>query len=250
MDSKSPQGSDTPKTIATVVGKHADRVMDGLFSEIEEMLSGDLQGQEQPPSRLEANAAPEPQPNRAPAVYATTAPPSNSAPPALPATPTPSKQWPKVLAVVGSFALAIGGGLWWLQTQGKFSFAALTRGEMPFILSSHEDVQFADYLRRSFNKIENNASPIASAGITIPNPPSAEAAPATIAPGPSVKISVAKIIPGSPPTVEFIVDGQLQSLKGGDPIGNSGWVLSNASATEAVLKRNGEVRLLKVGEQL
>jgi hypothetical protein len=274
MTQNSNNGSDSPKSISKVVGQHADRVMDGLFSEIEELLSGDLQEQQPPqlnaatkaPHNLEPNRQPVPQGLSQPAAPARgpNASPGAALPPAQPATPPVASQapatrrWPKWLAVGGGLAVCLGGGLWWLQSQGKIDLTALGRGESPIVLSNSGDVKFSEYLRNSLTKIDSN-NPVASTGgtqVSIPNPPTAAtgAAPvATGSPAPAIEATLVKIVPGNPPIVEFMIGGQVQQFKGGDQVANSGWIVTNVINTvdnEVILKRNGESRSLKLNDKL
>lgn len=280
MTQNSNNGSDSPKSISKVVGQHADRVMDGLFSEIEDLLSGDLPEQQPPqlkaatkaPQNLEPNRPPVPQhlteqtvpgaalregkaeheafqPGNRPLVS-----PVSALPPAPPA-PKPWKTW---WAVGGGLSLLCGGGLWWLQSQGKIDLTALGRGESPIALSNNADVKFSEYLRNSITKIDSS-NPAASSGgtqVAIPNPPAAPTGAAPVAAGspvPTIDATLVKIVPGTPPIVEFQIGGQVQQFKGGDQIANSGWVLTNVINTvdnEVILKRNGESRSLKLNDKL
>jgi hypothetical protein len=264
MTQNSNNGSDSPKSISKVVGQHADRVMDGLFSEIEDLLSGDLQEQQPPKLNAATKASHNLEPNRqpvSPAQPAQSAPanrsPVTALPPGQSVAPPAARRWPKWLAIGGGISLCCGGGLWLLQSQGKIDLTALGRGESPIVLSKNADVKFSEYLRNSLTKIDSN-SPVASAGgtqVSIPNPPTATgAAPvATVSPAPVIDATLVKIVPGSPPTVEFIIGGQVQQFKGGDQIANSGWIVTNVINTvdnEVILKRNGESRSLKLNDKL
>lgn len=278
MTQNSNNGSDSPKSISKVVGQHADRVMDGLFSEIEDLLSGDLQEQQPPklnaatkaPHNLESNRQPVPQglpEQAAPAQRPIREYPSGgitspgaALPPAQPAAPQApaTRRWPKWLAVGGGLAVCLGGGLWWLQSQGKIDLTALGRGESPIVLSNNSDVKFSEYLRNSLTKIDSNNSVASTGGtqVSIPNPPSATtgAAPAAIgSPAPAIDATLVKIVPGNPPIVEFMIGGQVQQFKGGDQVANSGWIVTNVINTvdnEVILKRNGESRSLKLNDKL
>jgi hypothetical protein len=272
MTQNSNNGSDSPKSISKVVGQHADRVMDGLFSEIEELLSGDLQEQQPPqlnaatkaPHNLESTRQPVAQelPAQPAPAKRQTASPGAALPPAEPATPPVAPQetrrWPKRLAVGGGLAACLGGGLWWLQSQGKIDLTALGRGESPIVLSNNADVKFSEYLRNSLTKIDGNNSVAGTGGtqVSIPNPPTAStgAAPAaTGSPAPAIEATLVKIMPGNPPIVEFMIGGKVQQFKGGDQVANSGWIVTNVINTvdnEVILKRNGESRSLKLNDKL
>jgi hypothetical protein len=281
MAQNSNNGSDSPKSISKVVGQHADRVMDGLFSEIEELLSGDLQEQ-QPAKFQRATPAPQQLESAQPAMspHAAEQQVAGNRPPvaagaALPpggqstAQPAPARRRGlKGWVVGGGSALLVGGGLWWLQSQGKIDLTALGRGESPIAFSNNADVKFSEYLRGSLTKIDSNNPNLASTGtpaaqgvssstapsssqgaIAIPNPPTAATGTASAA----IDATLVKIVPGNPPMVEFSIGGQVQQFKGGDQIANSGWILTNVINTvdnEVILKRNGESRSLKLNDKL
>jgi hypothetical protein len=264
MSPNSKDAPDNQKNIANVVGKHADRVMDGLFSEIEELLSGDLQ-EKSPPGSLSAAApmaARKTAPQSPPVTPGSIAqqqplaqtPSTGIAAPAPAPTKTGGGFWKKLLAGTGILVLLGGGGLWWLQKQGKIDLSAITA----LGSGNNSDAQFSDYLRRSFTKIEGNASAVptvpSAAEPAIPNPPAeSSAVPAPTAAAATVSASFLKIIAGTPPLAEFSIDGQPQQLKSGDPIGTSGWTVGSVSITgdnEVIVKRNGEIRSLKTGDKL
>lgn len=266
MSPNSKDAPDNQKNIANVVGKHADRVMDGLFSEIEDLLSGDLQ-EKSPPGSLSA-AAPMAARKTAPRLpteegpiyqqqpLAQTPGTGIAAPAPVPApTKTGGGFWKKLLAGTGILVLLGGGGLWWLQKQGKIDLSAITA----LGSGNNSDAQFSDYLHRSFTKIEGNTSAVptvpSAVEPAIPNPPAeSSAVPApTAAAAASVNASFLKIVAGTPPLAEFSIDGKPQQLKSGDLIGTSGWTVGSVSITgdnEVIVKRNGEIRSLKTGDKL
>jgi hypothetical protein len=268
MPQNSNDGSDKPPSIAKVVGKHADQVMDGLFSEIEELLSGDLQEKQQP-ARLTANAQQQPpahnnippgnsagRKTRSADGSESVPPPQTQTPPNTPLlepTPPAQRRWPKRLAIGGTLLLVTGGLLGWLQSQGKINLAALAKGESPVLLSNSADVQFSDYLRRSVTKIDSNTAASGGTQIAIPNPPTATTnTPSSLAAA-TINATLTKIVPGNPPVVEFTIDGRTQQFKGGDQVANSGWIVTNVINTvdnEVILKRNGESRSLKINDKL
>lgn len=258
------------KNIPTVVNKHADRLMDELFADIEDLLSGDLSEQKKvQPAALDATQSSAAKAVKAPSEQPVSYEPGNSPPPTVspPApieTPRPGGVWKKVVVGLGLATLLTGGGVWWLVKEGKINI-----GSMPVSglsnSASNADIKFTEYLEKALNKVDSTSvsNPSASS-VTIPNPPGAVeptlpivpgamTSPATRAvPSQTVSGSFTKIIPGNPPTVEFAIDGVTQQVKAGEKIGNSGWVLTNAINpvdNEVVIKRNGEMRSLKAGQQ-
>jgi hypothetical protein len=250
MSSNSVDSTDSPKSISKVVSNHADRVMDELFADIEGLLSGDSQDRQTalPASKTATESTVKPNttyPQLPPDLRVHGEDPT-PAPTDVTLPPTPQKNtWRTVIVGLGLASIAVGGGLWYLARQGK-----LTLPSMPSLNSAaNGDVQFSDYLRRAVGKVDGK-----SAGVSIPNPPSA-ALPAPTAAGSATvagTTSLAKVIQGSPLMAEFSIGGKLQQLKGGEKIGNTGWSLTsviNPVDNEVIIKRdNGEIRSLKVGQ--
>jgi hypothetical protein len=261
MPQNSNDGSDRPKSITNVVGKHADHVMDGLFSEIEELLNADLQENPEPDrsDRTFSVANTLSEPEFSPdllreKIHRSVASNTSSAPRALPeATPPARKRWPKLLAIGSTLLLLTSGVLWWLHSQGKINLAALAKGESPVLLSNTADVQFSNYLRGSLSKIDSKTATSSGTQGAIPNPPTATTISPSSPAAANLNATLTKIVPGNPPVVEFTIEGKIQQFKGGDQIGNSGWLVTNAINTvdnEVILKRNGESRSLKVNDKL
>jgi hypothetical protein len=257
MSSNSIDSTDSPKSISKVVSNHADRVMDELFADIEGLLSGDSQERHSAASGNKISSQNIPQqptsqtyPQLPPDMRVH----GNShieQPTAVTATVVPKKNtWKIVLASLSVVALAVGGGAWWLNRQGKLDMSKL---QLPSLNSAaNGDVQFSDYLRRAMNKVDIKAAPTNQ--VSIPNPPAAStsAQPTTQQSGVVGTVNLARVIPGSPPMAEFSIDGKLQQLRGGDKIGNTGWMLTtviNTVDNEVIVKKdNGEMRSLKVGQ--
>ncbi len=268
------------KNIPKVVSDHADRLMDGLFADIEELLSGDLSKHHKsqpaaiaaaPPTR--PVKSPDLQPV-APGSIAEYPQPPVTAASAIASSPSPAKgTWKKILIGLGLTAAVAGGGIWWLAKEHRLNFNWLTRPEVGSD-ASKSDIQFADYLRRALGKIDGNStpSPAAANQVTIPNPPTAPVAtapaigleppivpaavitPSAVATVPAVSAdsSFNKVLTGNPPRAEFIIEGKTQQLAAGDKIGKSGWVLTpviSALDNEVIIKRNGELRTLKAGQK-
>jgi hypothetical protein len=251
MSPNSIDSAESPKSISNVVGNHADRVMDELFADIEELLGGDVNDR---PAVLPAAKTT----GQHVAQQSTTPtypqlPPTVRVPGDAPIANEPVTElaepkrggWKKVLAGLSLVAIAAGGGVWWLAKEGK-----IVLPKMPNLNSAaNGDVQFSDYLRRATGKIENKG---ATNQVAIPNPPSTQAGLAT-APTGLNPVSMTRVTPGNPPIVEFSIDGRPQALRGGDKIGNSGWSLTtviNPNDGEVIIKRdsNGEMRSIKVGQ--
>jgi hypothetical protein len=256
MSSNSIDSTDSPKSISKVVSNHADRVMDELFADIEGLLSGDSPERHTAASvsKISGQNIPQQQTSQ---TYPQLPPDMRvhgesqiEQPTAVTANVVPQKNtWKIVLASLSVVALAVGGGAWWLTRQGKLDMSKL---QLPSLNSApNGDVQFSDYLRRAMNKVDSKAAPTNQ--VSIPNPPAATSAqPTTQQPGAVGAVSLARVIPGSPAMAEFSIDGKLQQLRGGDKIGNTGWMLTtviNTVDNEVIVKKdNGEMRSLKVGQ--
>lgn len=259
--SQNPPDSSTDnnaKNIPKVVGDHADRLMDSLFADIEDLLGGDSRpqaksaqtvvGQQPAPHAERQSTGPSLQPS---AAYQPPALESNTAinkPPA-------QRNWKKILLGLSLAAIAASAGIWWLAKERKINLDALLPSD-----ASKADIQFADYLHRSLGKIEggtSESSPTAQPATT-PNQLSAPVADPTAVATPAAPVmpatgsSFTKVIKSQPPTAEFVIDGKVQQLSLGDKIGKSGWILgpvTGALDTEVIIKRDNELRTLKAGQQ-
>jgi hypothetical protein len=260
MSQNSPDSSsdNNSKNIPKVVGDHADRLMDSLFADIEDLLSGDshprakssptIIGEQPNPEIHERQPA-------GPSLRNSTA----YQPPALESNtainkPPQKGNWKKILLGLGLAAITAGAGIWWLAKERKINLEALLPSD-----ASKADIQFADYLHRSLGKIggSNEQLPPANQSLqpTLPtapaNNPSSVISSATPA-SPVIGSSFTRVIKSQPPTAEFVIDGNVQQLNVGDKIGKSGWTLGTVTGaldTEVIIKRNGELRTLKAGQQ-
>jgi hypothetical protein len=264
--SQNPPDSSTDnnsKNIPKVVGDHADRLMDSLFADIEELLSSDGRPIQKSPTtaiRKEQTTASHQSERELTGQglvhehqYQPTGIGQHTG---LQPTPPKTGTWKKILIGLSLAAIAAGGTLWWLAKERKINLDAVMPSDV-----SKADIQFADYLGRSVSKIDSGTNeltppvnPVANQ-VTSPNPPSA---PATIAPQsavpttPAVPVtgsSFTKVIKSNPPTAEFLINGKIQQLTTGDKIGKSGWAVISAAGNEVIIKRNDELRTLKAGQQ-
>jgi hypothetical protein len=265
---------------------HADRSLDRLFIDIDELLSGDLEADKKSTQsnqaalsstnyRAEADSDRQytqqayiPQSDRfSPQFTAELDPPQTS-------KAKPKKQarripfWLKAILGVGVGSIAVGSSLVWLVTERKITIPQnIDTSWLPFQSKpqvSPEDAKFADYLRKSISKIES-ANITTTAAIDLPNPANPATAPAptpfnqAIAPAPIAAkpaaiekpISLIKIIQNSEhPSAVFQVDKKNQPIKVGQKIGASNWSLVNISKSEVTIKRKGgEIRSIKIGQK-
>jgi hypothetical protein len=165
---------DSPKLDREILAKvnaHADRSMDRLFADIEELLSGDLEA-DAPATNVNyinqqseyPNASRYTQQSEQP-IYPPqsdfTAPPQSLDPPLASTSDRPKKSiplWLKALLGLGAATIAIGGGLTWLINERKIELPkSVDTSWLPFQSRpsvSPADAKFADYMRQSIAKIE------------------------------------------------------------------------------------------------
>ena len=272
--------------LLTKLNAHADRSLDRLFIDIDELLSGDLEADQksaQPnhsalsTANYRTETEPEPQHNQtyipqsdrfSPQYTAELDPPQPStAKPKKPARRIPF--WLKAVVGVGVGSIAVGSSLVWLVTERKITIPqTIDTSWLPFQSKpqvSSEDAKFANYMRKSISKIES-ANIATTAPISLPaNPASPAAAPVPTQFNPAIasapvaakpvatekQASLVKTIPnGKYPTAIFKIDRKDQIIKIGQKIGTSNWSLVNISKSEVTIKRKGgEIRSVKIGQK-
>jgi hypothetical protein len=204
------------RDLLSKVNAHADRSLDRLFADIEELLSGDLEADN--PSAIERSQrqaaidpahrypqASSPQSDARSAYYP--APGvgtdedaifSDSSMDDIPAaTPKRKKSlpiWLMVVSGLGITAIAAGSLLFWLVKERKIDMPNVDTSWLPFQSQqvSPADAQFADYMRKSIAKIEATdrvpvaqapVAPAPAANIAAPIPTTQSATPAATNPG-------------------------------------------------------------------
>jgi hypothetical protein len=258
---------------------HADRSLDRLFIDIDELLSGDLEADQkstqpnhsalsttsyrtEPESDRQYNQAYIPQSDRfSPQFTAELDPPQPSKSQAKPkkaARRIPF--WFKAVLGVGVGSIAVGSSLVWLVTERKITIPqTIDTSWLPFQSKpqvSPEDAKFADYMRKSISKIES-ANLTTTAPIELPttaNPAIPSAAPAPTQFNPAIATApiaakpaatekpaaLVKTIQNSKyPTAIFQIDKKNQIIKIGQKIGTTNWSLVNISKSEVTIKRKG-----------
>jgi hypothetical protein len=98
---------------------------------------------------------------------------------------------------------------------------------------------------------ETQAPPQPQASPSPANPPQTPETSPTVAPLPSklhTLVGVIELGDGSTAAL-FKIDNTTQRIGEGEPIGNSGWTLVSAANQNAVVRRNGEVRSVYVGQE-
>ena len=261
------------RALLAKLNAHADRSLDRLFTDIDELLSGDLEAEHPPTTNrsalanYRAEAASEQQYDQAYTPQADRFSPQLTAevdpPQAAKAQPKKSARrvpfWLKAVLGVGAGAIAVGGSLVWLVTERKIAVPpAIDTSWIPFQSKSQvspEDAKFAEYMRKSISKIESAKMP-ATAPIYLPSPAASNVAPAAIpfsqaaitAPMPGKSIVAAKPIAlvktirlnngatAANHSAIFQIDKKDLPIKIGQKIGNSNWSLVNVSQTEVTVK--------------
>jgi hypothetical protein len=273
------------RDILTKLNAHADRSLDRLFIDIDELLSGDLEADQKSAQQNQSALSPVnyrtetesdqqynqayiPQSDRfSPQYTAELDPPQPSAKPKKAARRIPF--WLKAVLGVGVGSIAIGSGIVWLVTERKITIPqTIDTSWLPFQSKpqvSPEDAKFADYMRKSISKIESTNIATTTAAIQLPptaNPAAATAptpfnpaiATASIAAKPAAiekPTSLVKTIQNDKyPTAIFQIDQKNQIIKVGQKIGTTNWSLVNVSKTEVTIKRKGvEIRSIKIGQK-
>jgi hypothetical protein len=279
----SQSNSQIERDIIAKVNAHADRSLDRLFADIDELLNGDGDGKDRAPNRDALTPPPATSEHR----HQPTATESGSfalpqlsssdlsaaAPPAQPESAPAAKTkkslplWLKALIGVGAATIAVGGGLAWLVNERKVEIPQnIDTSWLPFqSKAAPADVKFADYLRKSIANIEANANkptPIATtaaAPITAISPSTIDPyatgatilAPAATNPAPVKQIALVKTIQtGKQSSAMFQVSGESKMVTIGQTIGTSDWSLLTVAKNEVLVKRKGgELRSVYVGQK-
>jgi hypothetical protein len=186
---------------------HADRSLDRLFTDIDELLSGDLEAEAKSSQSNQSAIAPSNYRNEADyrqydhdRTYAGTATEDRFSPqltaeldPAQPSKLNQKKQkkqkrvpiWLVALSSVGAASIAAGGLLYWAVHERKVALPQnIDTSWVPFQSKpqvSPEDAKFSEYMRKSISKIEATnlaaANTAAAAIIAQPNPANVLTAP-------------------------------------------------------------------------
>jgi hypothetical protein len=279
--SSHPQSSKLDRDILAKVNAHADRSIDRLFIDIDELLSGDLEPDARS-SQLDRYSQPaqystEPlrstdYTTRQPQAYL---PQSEFASPPQSVefvdAPPPAKKrlsgWMKALIGIGITSIAGSSILLWLVNEHKIEVPKnIDTTWLPFQSQSQvspEDAKFAEYMRKSISKIES-VKPQPISAINLPNPASIAT---PIAPNPTgiiaavpstitrtvlkTPIALVKTLPTSNrPSAIFQIDGHSKTVNIGQKIGTSNWSLLTVAKGEVILKRKGgEIRSINVGQK-
>jgi hypothetical protein len=284
MSSKSPQDRRLQHDILAKVNAHADRSMDRLFADIEELLgdepnSGNSAAAGRTPAHDERQTY---LPQSAfPGQRALSPDSSYTEAPAPTPAAKPTRRmpfWLKALMGASLTSIAAGSLGFWLVSERKVVLPQVDTSWLPFQSRvAPADAKFADYMRKSLAKIDA-APPATTAPAATPfNPATSIIAPPanptaidpaatnpaattkTIVTGTATpaatpvtsKIALLKTLQtGARPEAVFQIDGRTQSVRVGQKIGTSNWSLLTVAKGEVILKRKGgEIRSVYVGQK-
>jgi hypothetical protein len=267
------------RDILAKLNAHADRSLDRLFIDIDELLSGDLEADQksaQPNQSALSATSYRTETESDQQYHQAYIPQSDRFSPQLtveidPPQPSKSKSkpkkaarripfWLKAVLGVGVGSIAVGSSLVWLVTERKITIPqTIDTSWLPFQSKSQvspEDAKFADYMRKSISKIESakitptaaievptTANPAIPSAAPAPTPSNSAIATAPIAAKPAIidkPSALVKTIQNSKyPTAIFQIDKKNQIIKVGQKIGTSNWSLVNISKSEVTIKRKG-----------
>ncbi len=206
MTDRNPASSNSQSTklsqeIIAQVNTDADRSLDRLFADIDEVLSDDLAGDIPPAStqpqypagshrhhqQIADPQTQQPQTQQYLPPGNVTPPPQTIEPPQQPQQPAPSKPkrqksqstplWMKAFLGIGVTSIAISSLLLWLMSQHKIALPKnVDMSWLPFQSQSQispDDAKFAEYMRKSIAKIEaantqTNSNPAQNNAVTNP----------------------------------------------------------------------------------
>ncbi len=215
--SSNPQSAKLSQEILSKVNAHADRSIDRLFADIDELLSGDLSGDIPPASTQQQYRYPpasgrpnqriadthrqQPQPQQYLPQGDFTPPPETVEPPQQPQQPQakPKRQkpqsmplWMKAFLGIGVTSIALSSLLLWLINEHKIHLPKnMDVSWLPFMSQSQissDDAKFAEYMRKSISKIESantqaNSAPAQTNTATSPAPVTSPTSPIAANPG-------------------------------------------------------------------
>ncbi len=280
------QNSQLDRDTLAKVNAHADRSMDRLFADIDELLSDDLDNDPAASAVVTRSATADRAnyyPNEVQQQFSTDGGRSDfdssrseieSLPPAQ-ENPQQQKRlplWKKIAAGMGVSTLAVGGGLLWLVNSGKIELPKIDTSWLPFQSNARvtpADAKFADYMQKSLAKIEaartQAPTPTAAANV-VANPTIAQStSPTTVDPAGTISVApnsndvavtqspilLLKTFPATKqPSASFKIADRDLKIAVGQKIGTSGWSLMNVTKTDVLLKKTGgEIRSIRIGQQ-
>ncbi len=215
--SSNPQSAKLSQEILSKVNAHADRSIDRLFADIDELLSGDLSGDIPPASTQQQYRYPPASGRQTQRIADThrqqppqqylpqgdfTPPPETVEPPQQPQQPPQAKPkrqqpqsmplWMKAFLGIGVTSIALSSLLLWLINEHKIQLPKnMDVSWLPFMSQSQissDDAKFAEYMRKSISKIESantqaSTAPAQTNATTSPDPAISPTSPIAANPG-------------------------------------------------------------------
>jgi hypothetical protein len=287
--SSNPQSAKLSQEILSKVNAHADRSIDRLFADIDELLSDDLSGDIPPAStqqqyRYPAASSRQHQPSanthrQQPQQYLPQGdfppPPETVEPPQQPQPQQPQAKpkrqkpqsmplWMRAFLGIGAASIALSSLLLWLINEHKIHLPKnMDVSWLPFQSQSQispDDAKFAEYMRKSISKIESantqaNSAPAQTNAVTSPTSSTANPGVITTKADPAnvsqIPISLIKTLQiGDRPGAIFEINNQTQTVYAGDKIGKSDWSLLTVAKGEVIVKKvGGVIRSIYVGQK-
>jgi hypothetical protein len=225
------QNSPLDRDTLAKVNAHADRSIDRLFADIDELLSGDLDNDPASSAVVNRGTTPDRYANELQPQFPTNSGREDVSSPgsAIESVPDdgnpqqPKKRlplWLKIAAGMGVSALAVGGGLLWLVNEGKIELPkTLDTSWLPFQSNARvtpADAKFAEYMQKSLAKIESTrtqaptpvaatANPVVTAPVTTSAPTDPTTAANTSDPAGTVAVAPTKKEVATPQVPIFLL---------------------------------------------
>jgi hypothetical protein len=266
MTNQNPASSQPPQPILNSdllakLNAHADRSLDRLFTDIDELLSGDLEP-EAKSSKIDRARIPQSsytiesfQEQDTPHQPADRSYSEDRFSPRLtaeldPTPPTPTKPkpkpksnqttslplWLKALLGLGVTSLTLGSLFFWLVNERKIAIPQnIDLSSLPFPSNSQvspADAKFADYMRKSIAKIESTPIPVAAA-------PTAQIDPAPIAT--TIPATPTQSIVATPTTTKPATPGKPISLVK---------ILHHGNRSTAIFQIDKKSQTIKIGQKI
>jgi Tfp pilus assembly protein PilP len=261
MSSKSPQDRRLQHDILAKVNAHADRSMDRLFADIEELLgdepnsaksttAGQTPAHDERYGQQQSPASTYPPQSAFPAQRALSPDSNYTEAPAPNSTAKPTKRvpfWLKAVLGVGITSIACGSLGFWLVTERKVVLPQIDTSWLPFQSRvAPADAKFADYMRKSLAKIEA-APPVTTTPAATPFNPSTSiiaptANPAAINPAATnpAAIPTKTIVTGTATPITTPVTNKIALVK----------TLQTGAHPEAVFQIDGRTQSVRVGQKI
>jgi Tfp pilus assembly protein PilP len=261
MSSKSPQDRRLQHDILAKVNAHADRSMDRLFADIEELLgdepnptkstaAGQTPAHDERYGQQQSQTSTYPPQSAFPGQRALSPDSSYTEAPAPNPAAKPTKRvpfWLKALLGISITSIAAGSLGFWLVNERKVVLPQIDTSWLPFQSRvAPADAKFADYMRKSLAKIDAAPPATTTPAATPFNPSTSNIAP----PGNPTAIAPVTTNPAAAPT-KTIVTGTATPIA--TPVTNKIALvktLQTGARPEAVFQIDGRTQSVRVGQKI